>query len=70
MTEELDEYYEAPSTVEKVEELADLLELIHAAANHLNVSFEDIESIRIKKKQERGGFSKRIFLKEVDHKYE
>ncbi|OGL70241.1 hypothetical protein A3B32_02360 [Candidatus Uhrbacteria bacterium RIFCSPLOWO2_01_FULL_53_9] len=43
-------------------ELADVLEVMHALCEVLGVSFDDIESARLQKAQERGGFLKRIFL--------
>jgi len=47
------------------EELADVLEVIHAIANHRNIKLEDIEHIRKLKKEEKGGFDKRIILDET-----
>ncbi|WP_088038952.1 nucleoside triphosphate pyrophosphohydrolase [Bacillus mycoides] len=47
------------------EELSDLLELINALAEHESTTLEEINSIRKKKAEERGGFSNRVFLIEV-----
>ena len=44
------------------EELADILEVIYAIAQLKGVSKEDLEKIRIKKLQDRGGFEKNLFL--------
>lgn len=41
--EELTEYLEAENQEHKVEELADLLELINALAQHEGVTLEDVE---------------------------
>jgi len=56
--EEVKEYLED----ENLEELADLLEVIHAIAKDQNIEFSVLEELREKKKKERGGFSERIVL--------
>ncbi|WIG22844.1 nucleoside triphosphate pyrophosphohydrolase [Bacillus anthracis] len=63
--EELAEYLEAESKEHKVEELADLLELVNALAKHEGTTLEEINNIRKKKAEERGGFSDRVFLIKV-----
>ncbi|MGE7627744.1 nucleoside triphosphate pyrophosphohydrolase [Bacillus cereus] len=66
--EELTEYLEATTKEHKLEELSDLLELINALAEHEGTTLEEINNIRKKKAEERGGFSDRVFLIEVtDH---
>ena len=62
LDEELAEYHKD----QNVEELADLLEVIYAAARARGYSIEELERIRVVKAQERGGFDKRILLKEVE----
>lgn len=42
-----------------VEELADVLEVVHALADELGHSIEDVERSRAAKAQERGGFEER-----------
>ena len=44
------------------EELADTLEVIYRIAQLKGVSKEELEKIRIKKSEERGGFDKNLFL--------
>ena len=44
------------------EELADILEVIYRVAQLKGVSKEELEKIRIKKSEERGGFEKNLFL--------
>ena len=44
------------------EELADILEVIYRIAQLEGVSKEELEKIRIKKSEERGGFDKNLFL--------
>ncbi len=61
LQEELQEYLESG----EVEELADLEEVLRAILDVKNVSYDDFESIRIKKANERGAFKKRIFLEYV-----
>lgn len=63
--EELGEYFDAKSDEEALEELADVLELIHALANVHGASIEEVEEVRRQKSQKRGGFSEKIFLLEV-----
>ena len=65
MHEELAEYEEAVESKDKLEELADLLELIHAAAAIQGATFEELEEVRARKAKTRGGFEKRIYLVEV-----
>jgi len=45
-----------------VEELADILELINAAAEYVGSSVTEVEKERLKKLEKRGGFKKRIML--------
>lgn len=66
MHEELQEYEAAETSADAVEELADLLELIHAAAQHHGASIEELEQLRADKAAKRGGFEERIFLVDVE----
>ena len=61
LNEELIEYQESKS----IDELADLLEVIRAVAKARGSSIDEIEAIRIKKADERGGFEKRLILTSV-----
>ncbi len=61
LTEELAEYRQDHS----MEELADLLEVLRACALAHGCTPEELERIRAEKAARRGGFEKRIFLKEV-----
>jgi len=63
--EEVEEYIQAADDAEAVEELADILELVHALAQIHKILPEDVEKVRTKKAEERGGFKDRIFLIEV-----
>ena len=61
LNEELAEYQESKS----LEELADLLEVMEAAVKARGYTWEQLLVIRDDKRQKRGGFEKRILLKEV-----
>lgn len=66
LQEELKEYLEATSNEEALEELADLVEIIHALSFIHNGNFEKVEAIRQRKLKERGGFTEKIYLIDVD----
>ena len=61
LTEELAEYQADKS----MEELADLLEVMMAVAAARGHDFAEVEAIRRRKAEERGGFSDRIWLESV-----
>jgi predicted house-cleaning noncanonical NTP pyrophosphatase (MazG superfamily) len=65
LAEELDEYLNAPDD-EKMAELADLVEVVYAIVQNNGMSIDAFEKIRIAKKEERGGFEKRLLLVSVD----
>ena len=50
----------------KVEELADLEEVLRAILDVKKVSYEDFEKIRLDKVSKRGAYKKKIFLESVD----
>ena len=60
--EELAEYEESG----ELEELADILEILHALAVAGGSTPEKLEAVRARKANERGGFAERIFLISVD----
>ena len=45
---------------DRIEELADMLEVMISLAELENKTFDDIDKVRILKKEKRGGFSKKI----------
>ncbi len=61
LDEEMAEYHKD----QNIEELADLLEVIHAAALARGYTLDELEQVRSEKATKRGGFEKRILLKEV-----
>ena len=61
LDEELAEYHKD----QNLEELADLLEVLYAAAIARGFTLDQLEAVRKEKKERRGGFDKRILLKTV-----
>ncbi|MCQ6265129.1 nucleoside triphosphate pyrophosphohydrolase [Fictibacillus sp. WQ 8-8] len=64
--EELNEYASAPNDENAVEELADLLELMHSLAKIHGADIAEVERVRQQKAEKRGGFENRIFLMDVE----
>ncbi len=58
LDEELAEYHKD----QNIEELADLLEVIRAATIARGYTLEELEAVRAKKAEKRGGFEKKILL--------
>ena len=58
LSEEVTEYQNNKNP----EELADILEVIYRIAKLRGMSKEELEQIRIKKVEKRGGFDKNLFL--------
>lgn len=61
LNEEILEYQESKD----IEEIADILEVIYAISNARGYSVIQLEQIRKEKADKRGGFEKKIFLKDV-----
>lgn len=61
LDEELEEYHKD----QNIEELADLMEVIYAAAIARGYTLDQLEQVRAEKAAKRGGFEKKILLKEV-----
>ena len=61
LDEELAEYHKD----QNIEELADLLEVVRAATIARGYTLEELEAVRAKKADKRGGFEKKIFLIDV-----
>ena len=64
LDEELAEYHND----QNIEELADLLEVIRAAAIARGYTLEELETVRAKKAEKRGGFEQKILLIETIEK--
>ncbi|CQR47513.1 hypothetical protein BN1058_01836 [Paraliobacillus sp. PM-2] len=65
LLEEVEELIAADSSSEIIEEAADLLEVIEGLVKLNGSSIQEVEQVRANKKDQRGGFDKRIFLQEV-----
>lgn len=61
LDEELAEYHQDQT----LEELADLLEVIRAAAVARGYTLDDLERVRAEKSEKRGAFEKKLILLEV-----
>ncbi|TNP14082.1 phosphoribosyl-ATP pyrophosphohydrolase [Bacillus tropicus] len=61
LVEELEEFKETPIE----EELADILEVIDGIVKAFNLDMDKVKSIKVSKKEKRGGFEKRIVLEKV-----
>lgn len=64
LNEEYDEVVNANGE-DIIEELADMLEVMESIAGLQNKTLDDIILVKEKKKNKRGGFSKKIFLEGV-----
>jgi predicted house-cleaning noncanonical NTP pyrophosphatase (MazG superfamily) len=64
--EELEEYVKAQTDEEAMEELADILEILHALAKVHGSTMRDVDDIRKSKVEKRGGFRDKVFLIEVE----
>jgi len=64
LKEEIEEFLEN----EKIEELADILQVIYEIAKLKGISLEELEAVRKRKEKERGGFNKRIILVEIKNR--
>ena len=62
LQEEVGEYLEAKN----VEELADIMEVLFALAKVHGADEDELMKVRMQKREERGGFDKRIFLEKTE----
>lgn len=62
LKEEVNEYLADYS----VEEIADVMEVIYAILDYRGTSMEDVEKVRINKRDRKGAFKNKIFLKNVE----
>lgn len=66
LREESREVQETTNPDELREELADVLEVIHGLIKVSGFTYEAIEKVRLEKREERGGFDKKIFGMTID----
>ena len=58
---------ECEETKENVtEEMADVMEVIYAMLEYRGVSMDDVEKVRIEKRNRKGAFKDKVFLKDVE----
>lgn len=66
LLEESEEVRQTQNSEELLEELADVLEVIHTLVSATGLSMQQIEEGRIQKRKQKGGFEGRIFNYRVD----
>ena len=62
LKEEVLEYLEAYD----IEEMADVMEVIYTMLDYTGVTMEDVEKVRVEKRNRKGGFKNKVFLKDVE----
>jgi predicted house-cleaning noncanonical NTP pyrophosphatase (MazG superfamily) len=60
LQEEVKEFIES----ETIDEMADVLEIIGAILDYKNFNKEELQKVKIKKLEERGGFKNKVILEE------
>ena len=63
--EEYQEVLATTNSTDRIEELADMLEIIKSLAKLENKTLEDVVKVAKKKRLKRGGFEEKIFLEKV-----
>lgn len=66
LNEEYQEVLGTTTSEDRIEELADMLEIIAALAALEGKTLEDVVEVKKQKSLKRGGFEKRIFLERVE----
>lgn len=64
--EEVREFEETATREDALEEMADVLELLHAALKVYGADFEELEAVRVRKREKRGGFDEGLYLMDVE----
>lgn len=67
LLEESQEVNNASSKEQLAQELADVLEIIEAIGTTIEITLDEIRSIQLKKKKDRGGFEGRKFVTIAEH---
>ena len=67
LKEEAQEVVDATNKQEYINECADVLEVLYALAQALNISLDQIEHARLEKKEQKGAFENKIFVSYVEH---
>lgn len=66
LNEEYQEVLKTTTSDERIEELADMLEIISALAGVEGKSLDDVVKVAKQKKLRKGGFEKKFFLEKVE----
>lgn len=62
LVEESLEVFDATSTTEIIEEIADVLEVLDSLISNLDISYDEIHKVKNEKREQKGGFNKGIVL--------
>ena len=65
LKEETDEFIAAEKSEIELDELVDIVELVHSYLKLHNITPEEFEALRIKKRKEKGSFERGIYLTEI-----
>ena len=63
--EEATEFSEAVNDAHVLEEAADIVEVLRARLKLRGLSLDDVEQVRVRKNEQRGGFAERLFMYSV-----
>jgi len=66
LKEEVEEVIASSTRIELFEELADVLEVLYRIAKINDLDLDELEKIRQRKKENRGGFERNLFLESVE----
>lgn len=66
LDDKLDEELVDYQVTKELAELADVLEVLHAIVEAEGATFEELDQMRLAKRERRGGFSKRYLLEMID----
>jgi predicted house-cleaning noncanonical NTP pyrophosphatase (MazG superfamily) len=62
LIEECNELLATKDINEKIEEIADVVEVLYAMADVLGVTMSEVENVRLNKREKRVAFTKKLFL--------
>ena len=68
LIEESQELLKSDNRNDLINELADVIEVLNYIKSSENISEAEVEAIRLQKKQQRGGFDKKLFLESIEEK--
>ena len=65
LKEETDEFIAAEKREIELDELVDIVELVHSYLNLHNITADEFEALRIQKRKAKGSFDRGIYLTEI-----